>query len=430
MFEAKRQKDFAEQGWGKADANFATARDLVLNMGNQINQIETGQKDPRLADLARRQALDDARAQFDRFREGRPEDVEVQMQAAALHRYSANVSRTLSDYLAAEAAYATSIQILEEVTNRFPDEPHYRDTLAQTLADRALLEMLTGRLNDAAVTLDRAWAIADKALGPGRESQHTRTAGWIDHDRAKIAYLRGRFDDSVRFAGRASELLDQLNRAETKKQTAIDPLLAVMAVNDLALARRELGNTPEAMAAHDDAVARMKKLDGPKAGRDVVYWVCEVREQRARTAVKVPEQRAAAEADLVELGRVAEKLVDDNPQVALYHQKLAAIHLTRGELLTAIGQPEPAAAELTKSLTVSRELIDRFGGKSASLLVRGQTFLALGRAQAAAGKTGDAQTAWKNAAKVFEIALRNDPDNFHHRRGLTEAEAALKSAAK
>src|SRR5262249_61550324 len=34
MFEAKRQKDFAEQGWGKADANFATARDLVLNMGN------------------------------------------------------------------------------------------------------------------------------------------------------------------------------------------------------------------------------------------------------------------------------------------------------------------------------------------------------------------------------------------------------------
>jgi hypothetical protein len=167
MVEAKRQKQSAEEGWGQADteyhraeANFATARALALNMGNQINQFETGQKDPRLADLARRQALDDARGQFDRFREGRPEDETVQLQAAALHRYAANVSRTLSDYPAAKDAYAKSVQIMEEVTSRFPDEPKYRYTLAQTLADRALLEMLTGRLNEAAATLDRAWAIA------------------------------------------------------------------------------------------------------------------------------------------------------------------------------------------------------------------------------------------------------------------------------
>jgi tetratricopeptide (TPR) repeat protein len=254
--------------------------------------------------------------------------------------------------------------------------------------------------------------------------------GWIDHDRAKVAYLRGRFDESVRFAGSARELLDQLTTAEMQKRQAIDPLLAAMAVNDLALARRELGNTSEAMAAHDDAVARMKKLDGPKAGRDVVYWVCEVREQRARTAVEVPDQRAAAEADLVELGRIAGKQVDDYPQVAHYRQKQAAIHLTRGELLTALGRPGPAAAELTKSLTVSRELIDRFGAKSASLLVRGQTFLALGRLRAASGKHDDAVGEWTKAATVFRLALKADPDNFHHRRGLTEAEAALKSPAK
>jgi hypothetical protein len=31
---------------------------------------------------------------------------------------------------------------------------------------------------------------------------------------------------------------------------------------------------------------------------------------------------------------------------------------------------------------------------------------------------------------VFEIALKLDPDNYHHRRGLTEAEAALRPPAK
>jgi tetratricopeptide (TPR) repeat protein len=423
----------ADTEYQRAEARSADFRDLAMNMANQINQLETGAKDPRQVDLARRQALDDARGQFDRVREGRPEDTTVQLQAAVLHRYHANVSRMLSDNTAAENSYAKSIQILEELTTRFPDEPKYRDALAQTLADRALLEMLRGRLNDAAATLDRAWSIAENPFGPERESAHRRTLGWIDHDRAKIAYLRGRFEDAARFAVQARERLDKLKATKgvtDQMLEAIDPLLAAMAVNDLALARCELGNTTEAMAAHDDAVARMKELEGPKAGRDVVYWVCEVREQRARTAVKVPDQRAAAEADLVELGRIAEKLVDDNPQLAHYRQKLAAIHLTRGELLTALGRPEQAVGELTKSLTVSRALLDRFGVTSASLLVRGQTYLALGRAQAVAGKTGDAQAAWKNAAKVFEIALKLDPDNYHHRRGLTEAEAALKPPAK
>jgi hypothetical protein len=64
------------------------------------------------------------------------------------------------------------------------------------------------------------------------------------------------------------------------------------------------------------------------------------------------------------------------------------------------------------------------------LLVRGQTFLALGRVKAAAGNKDDAVANWKNAAKVFEIALRVDPDNFHHRLGLSEGERALRPPAK
>ena len=437
MIEAKRQKTFAEEGWGRAgteqtraEQNFATARALILNMGTQINQIETGQKNPKLADLARKETLDEARKQFDQFRSGRPGDETVQVQSAALHRYAANVSRTLSDYPAAAAAYAESIRILEDLAARFPDEPKHRLTLALTLGDRALLEKRTGKLTESAATLDRALKLAERPQGAVFEPSAGRALGWIEHDRAMLAYLRGRFEDSALSAARAAELLDRLKTAPFDQRQSIDPLLAVMAVCDLAIARRELGQTAAALAAHDDAVGRVKGLDGPKATRDELHWVCEVHRERAKTAAAVPGERAAAAADLAAVSRTAERLVDEYPQVAHYREKLAAVYMQRGELLALLGQPDPAAAELAKSLSVSRELIDRFGVQSASLLVRGQTFLAIGRIRAAAGKTDDAVANWKNAAKVFEIALKIDPDNFHHRRGLAETEQALKPPAK
>jgi tetratricopeptide (TPR) repeat protein len=436
MVEARRQKRFAEQGWNRAkteqtraEQNFATARALVLSMGNQFNRIEASQKNPKLTDLARKEALDAARKQFDQFRTGQPDDESVLWQSSLLHRYTANISRTLSDFQAATAAYTESIRIQEDLAARFPQKA-YGFELALTLSDRAMLEKRMGKLKDAAATLDRALKFAEKPRGANSASTATRTLGMTEADRANLAYNRGLFEDAARFAARGRELLDELAKAPFNERLATDPLFAAIATNTIAIARRELGQTEEALAAHDDVVARIKALAGPQANRDLLYWVCEGRRERAKTAAAIPAQRESAAADLAEIRPVAEKLVEDYPQVAFYREKLAAIHLQRGELLALLGQQEPAMAELTKSLAVSRELIDRLGVLSASLLVRGHTFLAIGRVRAAAGKNDDAVTNWKNAAKVFEIALGIDPDNFHHRRGKSDAEQALKAVDK
>ena len=397
----------------RAENNFGTARTVIHDLGRRIGQIETGQNNPKLADLARKQALDKAREQFDQFREGRPDDTTLQRQAAALHRFAGNVSRTLKD-----------------LTARFPDRREYRDDLAMTLSDRAGLEKLTGKLNDAAATLDRALQLAEGPQGNLSDSSYRRTIGVIVSDQTPLAYTMGRFDDTVRLANRSVGLFDQLKTAPAAERLSLDPLYAAIAVHRVALARRELGKTAEALAAHDDAVARMKVLAGPKATRDERYWDCEVRRERARTAVAVPDRRVAALADLADLIPVAEKMVEENPQISFYHEGLAATHLYRGELLLATGQPEPATAELTKSLAVSRALMERHGPRSMPLLVRGKTFLALGRARAAAGKREEAAAHWRNAAKVFELGLRIDPDNFHHRRGQADAERELSESTQ
>ena len=128
---------------------------------------------------------------------------------------------------------------------------------------------------------------------------------------------------------------------------------------------------------------------------------------------------------------IAEKLIEENPHLNFYKAGLASTYLYRGELFTALDQPQSATAELTKSLAVSRELLERHGIVSASMLIRGKSFLALGRARAAAGKKDEATVHWKNAAKVFDQALtRLDPDNFHHRRGLAEAQRELNPPTK
>jgi tetratricopeptide (TPR) repeat protein len=420
----------AKTEWDRAEKNFATARGLILNIADRINQFESGSKNPQLADMARKQALDEARKQFDQFRESLPDDKWVQMQAAALHRFSANISRSQGNSPAAFEAYAASIQISEELTKRYPDESEHQLTLALTLGDRALFEKQNGRLRDSAATLDQALKLVKNLHGSVTESKVNRTMGWIAHDRSKVAYLSGRFEDALRLAGRASERLEKLSEVPDSEKTSIDKLLAVMAVNDAAMAHRELGQISQAMTAHDAAVGRMKVVAGTAPNRDQLLWSCEVRRERARTQLQTSDRPAATIDDLADILPIAEKLVEENPHLPLYRERLADTYLLRGERLTRQGQWEPASTELTKSLAVSRELIDRFGAKSDYLLVRGRTFLALGRARNGARNPDEAAAHWKNAAKVFELALKSDTDNFHHRRGLSEAQAALNPTAK
>ncbi len=445
LLDARTQRDLANKRYDqlseanakteierdRADKNFVTARAMILDMGQRINQIETGVTDPKLADLARKQALDKAREQFEKFRVDRPDDVEVQRQAAYLHRYAANVARTMSDYRSAAIAYTAATKIYEDLANRFPDISIYRDDLAQTLSDRASAEKRMGLLKDASATLDRALKLTEKITGKFRDSMgFKRSLAVILNDRTDVVYRLGQFQEAAQLAGRASELFDQLKTAPVTQRNPIDPLYAAMAVHRLALARRELGKTAEALAAHEDAVARMKALNGPKANRDVRYWDCEVRRELARTASTVPARRQAAANDLAEVIGVMEKLVAENPQLAFYHEGLAAAYLRRGELLLQLEELGSASTALEKSMLVSRELLDRFGPQSASVLIRGQSYLALGRARAAAGKKDEAAAAWKTAVNVFETGIKVDPDSVHHKRGLAEAKQLLGTPAK
>ena len=219
-------------------------------------------------------------------------------------------------------------------------------------------------------------------------------------------------------------MLDSLKSAKDATHNPAEPIFQVIAISHLAMAERELGKIAEALTHHEAAVAITKSLATPKANRDIYYQVCDVRTERARTWALVPERRAAAADDLVEVIKFAEKLVEDNPSLAMYRTLLATAYLRRAELLTALGKPDDAIAELTKSMAASRILLDRHGNLPDSLLVRGESYLALGAAREAAGKKTEAVAAFKSANNVMRIAITVDPDNIHVQRTLTAAQKA------
>jgi eukaryotic-like serine/threonine-protein kinase len=430
MFEARKQKTFAQSEQKRAEESFKTARALILDMGSQLNQSELQKLDPKRADRERKATLEEARRQFDRFLLGRPDDEDILKQAALLNRYAANASRILSDFPGADAAYSSAIGHTEKLVSLFPGEAHYRDELALILSDRAGMERLQGKLKQAAATLDQAEQVAESLKGKLTDWSYQRSLGLIELSRAIVANRLGQFDKGARTAGHALDLFDRLKAAPENLRQITDPLFAVFSVNCLAECQRELGDHARAWATHEDAVARMRSLLGPNPNRDFLYSYCEARFERARTATVIPERRASTVADLLELVPILEKLVADYPDFAAYKKGLATVYLRRGELLLSLGQTELAAAELTKSLAVSRILYDRHGTLTETYLVRGQAFVALGKAQAAAGKPDEAAARWKSAANIFQVALKGDPDNIHHQRGLLDSQPAPKPPAR
>jgi serine/threonine protein kinase len=423
---AESEKTRAESEKTRAEQNFATARAVILDLGQRITEIETGQSNPKLADLARKQALDKARQQFTAFLGAQPDDETLLVQAAALHRFAANVSRNLNDNAAAESAFAAAIKILQDLTARFPAKSLYRNELALALSDRCLFERLAGRLKAATATINEAIRLlraTDRMRGE-TAYQRNLTIGLLELDGADVAYRRGQFVEFETHSKRANELLDSLKSPEHAVHNPAEPIFQVIAINYWSRAERELGKVAEALAHHEAAVAIMKSLATPKASRDIYYQVCDVRTERARTWALIPERRAAAAADLVEVIKFAEKLVEDNPSLAMYRTLLATASLRRAELLIALGKPDDAIAELSRSMAVSRILLDRYGNLPDSLLVRGEGYLALGTARVAAGKKTEAAAAFKSANNVMKMAIAADPDNIHVRRAWAAAQKA------
>ena len=279
-----------------------------------------------------------------------------------------------------------------------------------------------GRLGDAAATFDRAVGLAEALRTAGVvEAQYQRTLATALLERAEVEYLRGRFAEAEATARRAVELYDGLRNAPANQTNPADPLLAAMAVNRVALAVRDGGRPADALPIHNDAVARLDKLAGPQANRDVTYWSARVRLERGRAAAMIAEQRPKAEPDYAAAVRTLETLVTDYPLSPQYRELLATAALGRGELTLPTTD-----ADLTRARELLEKLVAEYSALPVYRGLLGRTCLALGRRAAATADPTAAAEWFRKAGIVLEGAQKRDPENVFHRLAAEELEQARK----
>jgi serine/threonine-protein kinase len=430
--EERRTRHEYERAEGEhqtAERNFETTRATILEMGRQIETIETGQADTRRSDLKRKAAIDAARKKFEGFVAANPDDVVVKNQLAALHRYAGNVTRLIGDYAEAEACYQASLALWDELVRHDPANADYWDNLAQTLGDTATVQKRGGRLRAAAATLDRSAALAEEVRDRVPPSSYQRTLATTLLDRAEVEYRLGNFAAAERAAGRSVELYDALKAAPRYLAKPVDPNLAALAVLTRGAALRELGDQREALEVLDDALSRAQALQGTGNPRDVRHLLNKTRLARAATRSRAKDAVADAVRELDQVVEGADKLAADFPQTTLYKEVLGDALVWRGQL-TAGSAPAQAAADFERALTITRELIDKHGEQVDHIALRGRAYLGKGRLLLGEGKKPEAGTTFDLAVTVFRIASQRDPDNFHIRRGLQQAEEEARANPK
>jgi serine/threonine-protein kinase len=415
--------DRAEREHQIAERNFETTRATILEMGRQIEAIETGADESQRADRQRKAALDTVRAEFVRFLADHPDDLVLKKRLAALHRYAANVDRLLGEFAQAETAYRASIALWEELVRRQPEVASHPDNLAQTLRDAASVQKRRGRLREALATLDRAVALAEEIKERVPPAWYQRTLATALIGRADVDYRLGDFAASEQAAARAAELFDALKAAPRGQANPTDPVLAVIAVLSRGVALRELGRFPEALRVLDDAVARAEALGGAKGNRDARQYFNKTRLARAVTRLRAGESAADVARELGQVIPDADKLAVDFPTTPFYQEVLADALIRRAGVTTGPA-PDQAAADFERALKLTRQLIDRYGSQPDHIGLRGWAFLGKGRLLAATGKSAEAAAEFDKAVRTFQVAADLDPDNFEHRRGRTEAAAA------
>ncbi len=412
----------------RAERNFETSRALAIELSNKIESFETGLGSQGQTDLARKAALDSARATFDKFRAERPDDRPLQRQAAALHRYAANLSRLLNDNAGAEKAYSTSIGIREQLVESDPDAFDDRDDLAQALRDFGTFQKRIGRLKEAAKTLERAAALAEETKDHLPESSYRRTLGTILMDRADVEYRKGEFTAAEASVQKGGELLDRLEDAPKAELNPIDPLLAAIAQVGRAMSLRELGRIPEAIRVHDNAVARLEAMGGATGTRDVRHSTNKAKLERAITRGRLADDREGTVVELAGVLQAADKLIAEYPGAPIYKEVQVGAWLVRAELATALGRPKSASEDLAKALAATRELLTKHENQPDHIGLRARAYLLLGRLAAGEKKPADAEKSLDTAIKVYGFAVQFDPDHFGYRLGLEEATKELRAA--
>jgi tetratricopeptide (TPR) repeat protein len=418
------QKGLVEAQRSLAEANLKLFRQLsgdLMRIGDQ------GLSPIRGTERARAEIFDTSLRTYRAFLQQTPKDPTIRKETAQIARFSANVHRMLDEPKIADPLYRESIVHHELLAEQSPGELSFRADLAMVQGDYAQLLARLGRLREAAERARQAVRAAEPlaALFPDRPEPGRVLAKTL-YDRASIEGQMGRPAESAGLIEQAIGLYEDLLKLKEPQSNVIDPLMMGSSMHALAVARRELRQAEEGLAAVDRGLALMRStLDKDANDNNAEHNLDRLLLERARISMGLDGRRDQAMGDLDRAIDSWGRLSTGYPLVVNYRESLAVARQVRGALRAGSGLLEPA----DEDLEASRQGLESLANMSPEIpsyrANLGRTYLEQGRLARRAGNADRAIDRLEKAVRMLEGVIDQTPENGRDRTSMEAARDEL-----
>jgi serine/threonine protein kinase/Flp pilus assembly protein TadD len=416
----------------KAKKRSRIAQGVIDDMYTKVAEewlADEPEKDPLQKEFLRK-ALDN----FQELAAEDDRDPAIRRETALAHFRMGQLHRTLGQDQEAAAAYRQAIDVQEQLADRFPDEPRYRQDLANSY--NWLGELLRARetsLKEAEQNYRKALALQESLVQQFPEKMEYRrelartcsNLGLVEMDTKRLA-------EAGQDYNRAVDLLEDLVRdSPTNAEFAFE--LARTRTNR-GVFHRARNEFPEAERDYSRAIDLLTTLRRTSRARTAyAYSLALAYQDRGNLRIR-QGRKDEARSDLSQAEVILTRLVEDFPARPRYRKLLAGNYNSLGSVLVAGGRSGKKAAEDSwhKARRLLTDLVHDDPDVADYRAELGVCLGNLGWLQLDRGDLPEARSSLEEAIRHLQAALKSNPERIDYQKALrnqyrTQAETLVQS---
>ncbi|KAA1260442.1 Serine/threonine-protein kinase PrkC [Rubripirellula obstinata] len=338
----------------KNDTNFAIAQNAVDQMVDQARLLE----DIPRTETQRKEFLVNATDFYEGFLEQRPDDPELQHQAAVLHRSMGDIFRLLGEVDPAHQAYDQSIKLLRQLVMSQPDDVRHKEQLRESHLWLSVL-LKPVEVESAIGAIDRAFNIQN-ALSKSAPGQTNNQYGLarVLYNRGLLLSERGDVESAEKDYQRAERgFKNVLLDLDAAKQRECRLYLS-HTLNNFGMLLKMTQRCEEAKVKVQNAIELLADIsESRKERRELAIYFNNLSNIYASTGEV--DEAITINQESIDL---LERLVQDYPRYPDLKNSLANALNSHGSLAGRGGQLPKAAEFFGKAEVVFQQLLDDYPG--------------------------------------------------------------------
>ncbi len=346
---------------------------------------------------------------YGEFLKSAPDDPYIQSDAAGAFMTAGTVLRQTNRFEEARQSLDRAMDLLDGLVHQDPENPSYRDRLAEALIEQVVTLRLEGHLADGEPHLRRALDVV--------KTVRTRFPDFADARRtearalymlSRLARETGRGDEAVRTAEESVKIVDSLPHLPQWRDT--EAMEQIFAVSHLGPAYRANRRWAEARAA----AQRLLKLaedyhSGEPSNNNRRFLLADAHLELARCLLGDPADRAAAATHFDQAIRLIEPLTHEFERLPNYRRALAEARIERGTLRADLGQTDLARNDAEAARDVLTKLLANDPNHPTYEALMGRCLGLLGRLAIERGDPEEARKPLDQAIDQTRRALEANP---------------------